>query len=154
MTKLPYYKLINFIVSTATAFLLISCGGGGGGGGGVSTSQYVTTEYNNQYGLGKIKASAAYDRGYNGDGTKVAVLDGGFDTSHTDLDANFITGYDTEDSNNTHNANTHTSAMGGHGTHVAGIIAAEKNDSGMHGVAYNASIIPVKVFKDDSTGVS
>ena len=154
MTKLPYHKLINYIFSIATALLLISCGGGGGGGGVSTSSSYVTTEYNNQYGLGKIKASAAYDRGYNGDGTKVAVLDGGFDTSHTDLDANFITGYDTEDSNNTPNADTHTSAMGGHGTHVAGIIAAEKNDSGMHGVAYNASIIPVKVFKDDATGVS
>ena len=154
MTKLPYHKLINYIFSIATALLLISCGGGGGGGGVSTSSSYVTTEYNNQYGLGKIKASAAYDRGYNGDGTKVAVFDGGFDTSHTDLDANFITGYDTEDSNNTPNADTHTSAMGGHGTHVAGIIAAEKNDSGIHGVAYNASIIPVKVFKDSGAAVS
>lgn len=44
--------------------------------------------------------------------------------------------------------------MGGHGTHVAGIIAAEKNDSGMHGVAYNASIIPVKIFKDSGSAMS
>ena len=83
--------------------LLLSCGGGGGGGGGnnsssnvvtscsTSTSSYCTSELNNQYGLVTTKAYAAYDRGYNGDGTKVAVLDGGFDTSHTDLDANFIT---------------------------------------------------------------
>ena len=44
--------------------------------------------------------------------------------------------------------------MGGHGTHVAGIIAAEKNNSGMHGVAYNASIMPIKVFKDNGSFVS
>ena len=112
-------RIITFFFILIT---LVNCGGGGGGSSSSSSSStgYVTAEYNNQYGLGNINASAAYDRGYNGDGSKVAVLDGGFDTSHTDLDANFITGYDTEDSDNTPNADTHTAAMGGHGTHVAG----------------------------------
>ena len=32
-----------------------------------------------------------------------------------------------------------------HGTHVAGLIGATKNDTGMMGVAYNAEIIPVKI---------
>ena len=32
-----------------------------------------------------------------------------------------------------------------HGTHVAGIIAAQRNGSGMQGVAYNAEVIPVKL---------
>src|SRR5690606_10256286 len=31
----------------------------------------------------------------------------------------------------------------GHGTAVAGIIAAEKNNSGMHGVAFNASLLAI-----------
>lgn len=31
-----------------------------------------------------------------------------------------------------------------HGTHVSGIIAANKNSSGMHGVAQNATIIPIR----------
>ena len=35
-----------------------------------------------------------------------------------------------------------------HGTHVAGIVGATKNDEGMMGVAYNATIIPVKVDLD------
>jgi len=43
-----------------------------------------------------------------------------------------------------------------HGTHVAGIIAASKNDSGMHGVAYNAEIVAVNLINgwinlDDDT---
>lgn len=145
--------ILIFSILTLSLFLN-NCGGGGGGGGGSNSSSFATSEYNQQYGLASIKASKAYDRGYNGNGVKVAVLDGGFDLAHTDLDGNFITGYDTEDSDNTPGAESHNTTMGGHGTHVAGIIAAEKNDSGMHGVAYNASIIPVKVFKDNGTAVS
>src|SRR5207248_6183274 len=38
----------------------------------------------------------------------------------------------------------------GHGTHVAGIIAAPKNGAGMHGLAYNATLVNFKV--GDSTG--
>tara|TARA_Y100001936_G_scaffold252233_1_gene311086 strand:- start:1366 stop:3555 length:2190 start_codon:yes stop_codon:yes gene_type:complete len=144
---------IKIFIIKVSLLMFVSCSGGGGGTSSTS-SVYKTTEYNNQYGLGSINASVAYDRGYNGDGIKVAVLDGGFDTSHTDLDANFITGYDEEDDDNTPNAESHTAAMGGHGTHVAGIIAAEKNDSGMHGVAYNASIMPIKIFKDSGTSMS
>ena len=160
-------NLRNFFLITIFSTILFSCAGGGGGGGGGgssadtsgtckngSSSSFCTTEFHANYGLKNIKAYEAYEDGYTGSGVKVAVLDGGFDTSHTDLDANFITGYDEEDDNNTPNADSHNSTMGGHGTHVAGIIAAEKNGVGMHGVAYEASIIPIKVFKDDGSFVS
>ncbi len=40
----------------------------------------------------------------------------------------------------------------GHGTHVSGIIAANRNDVGMHGIAYGAQILPVKVMGDDGAG--
>ena len=109
-------KIINLSLAFVVACFLINCGGGGGGGGGgsssssssssvvtsctTSTSSNCTTEMNQQYGLITTKAYGAYDRGYTGDGIKVAVLDGEFDLSHTDLDANFITGYDEEDDNN------------------------------------------------------
>ncbi|RMD62168.1 MAG: hypothetical protein D6826_08080, partial [Alphaproteobacteria bacterium] len=38
----------------------------------------------------------------------------------------------------------------GHGTHVAGIIAAEKNDTGVHGVAYEAEVVSIRVTRADS----
>ncbi len=155
----------NFFSSILFAILslfLFNCAGGGGGGGGggsssvttctTSTSSYCTDELNEQYGLVTTKAYVAYDRGYTGNGIKVAVLDAEFDTSHSDLDANIITGYDEEDDDNSvAHVGSYSSA---HGTHVAGIIAAEKNNSGMHGVAYNASIMPVKIFADSGSAMS
>ena len=144
--------------------LLNACGGGGGGssssssnpqcGSTSATSSFCTSEFNAQYGLVTTKAYEAFDDGYDGDGIKVAVLDGGFDTGHADLDANIITGYDEEDDDNTPNAGSHNATMGGHGTHVAGIIAAEKNGTGMMGIAYNASIMPIKIFQDSGTFVT
>ena len=55
--------------------ILVACGGGGGGGGSSSStltaSDFETTEYNKQYGLGSINASTAYARGYTGSGITV-----------------------------------------------------------------------------------
>ena len=157
-------NIVKIFAILSLPLLLNACGGGGGGSGSSSsnpqcgstsaTSSFCTSEFNAQYGLVTTKAYEAFDDGYDGDGIKVAVLDGGFDTSHADLDANIITGYDEEDDDNTPNAESHNATMGGHGTHVAGIIAAEKNGTGMMGIAYNASIMPIKIFQDSGTFVT
>ncbi|MDB9872450.1 S8 family serine peptidase [Alphaproteobacteria bacterium] len=129
------------------AGLGLAAGGGGGGGSSSSsslnTTVYETTEYNTQYGLGNINVSTAYARGYTGSGVTVSVLDNTFDTDHPDLVGVFTTGY------NAATAGTDVTCTGtctsSHGTHVAGIIAANKNDVGMHGVAYNATIKPIRI---------
>lgn len=101
-------------------------------------------------GVGGINAQDAWTRAKkDGAGVLVAVLDTGVDIQHPDLARqldltrawDFINDDKTPDDD--HNP---PSGAGGHGTHVAGIIAAKTNNSlFMAGVAYKAKIIPVKV---------
>lgn len=120
-------------------------------GESLSAADFETTEYTNQYGLAAINASTAYARGANGAGVKVAVIDTGLLVTHEDIDDNVDpNGYDTLDDDDDV-ADGH-----GHGTHVSGIIAAERSggeeSSDIHGVAYNATVLPIRVLGDDGSG--
>jgi len=135
-----------------SAWLLSGCGGGGGGSGAsvvadapvLVAADYRTTEYNAQYGLGKINADDIYADGYSGSGVVVGVIDTGVDVDHPDLVSNIASGgYDYVD-NDTDSSPSSPGAGMSHGTHVAGIIAGMKNDVGMHGVAYSAKILPLR----------
>jgi subtilisin len=92
------------------------------------------------WGVGRIDAELNANKGT---GVAVAVIDTGIDLTHPDLahavaGANFIhQGQSPNDDN-------------GHGTHVAGIIAAANNNFGYVGVAPDATVVAVKVL--DSTG--
>ena len=103
-----------------------------------AASTFETDEYNLQYGLDKIGAAEAYRRGYYGQGVTVAVLDNGFNTTHRDLRDQFIAG------TNVATGGTDVSDSDGHGSHVAGIIAAKMDGNRMHGVAPQAKILPIK----------
>ena len=100
------------------------------------TTDYVTTEFEFSTGLGQINADAAYERGWTGAGITVGLIDTGIDTEHTDFDQDKVTtidfGYGTYDDH-------------GHGTHVAGIMASSKNNEGVHGVAFDANIVSLKL---------
>ncbi|MEN1785295.1 MAG: S8 family serine peptidase [Bacteroidota bacterium] len=80
----------------------------------------------------------------NGIGKKCWIIDTGI-APHSELnidEANsisFVEGRNWQDEN-------------GHGTHVAGIIAAKKNRSGVIGVAYGASVVSVRIF--DANGAT
>ena len=131
-----------------------SSNGSDNGGGDNDTSEnlntaiWETTEYNANYGLASLNASTAYARGYTGQGVVVSVLDSPFDTDHADLLDNLVTGYDAIEADNTVSCPVN-GCVSAHGTHVAGIIGASKDDVGMHGVAPDVSIKPVKVFGND-----
>lgn len=86
-----------------------------------------------------IGSPYAWDAGYMGDSVKVGVIDSGID-SNSDLDGNV---YDKKDfCDGTDDAADYL----GHGTHVAGIIAALGNDSQGVGVAPKAQIFNARVF--------
>jgi subtilisin family serine protease len=88
------------------------------------------------------------DPGLKGSGVIVATLDTGIDMNHADLSKNIKDGYNAmagQDSRNYRDDN-------GHGTHMAGIIAARMNRLGVVSAAYQAQIVAVKVLDQDGNG--
>ncbi len=78
-----------------------------------------------------------------GSGIVVAVVDTGVDLAHPDLAANLLPGYDFID------GDAVPQDTAGHGTHVAGLVAA---NGGVSGTAPEAKILPVRVLEGTSGG--
>jgi hypothetical protein len=77
----------------------------------------------------------------------VAVVDTGVDLTHPDLAGKLVDGI------NLVNPGAKPLDDNGHGTNVAGIIAASlNNDKGIAGIAPNAKIMPIKALESDGTG--
>ncbi len=98
-----------------------------------------------RYNMGKIRAPELWNCSQGKD-IVVAVLDSGVNLTHPDLQANivpgatFVPGATTPEDDH------------GHGTHVAGIVAAVINNGGVAGVAPRAKIMPVKVLNASGSG--
>ncbi|WP_230739495.1 S8 family peptidase [Methanooceanicella nereidis] len=97
------------------------------------------------WGINRIGSTVAWTAS-TGAGVKVAVIDTGIDYDHPDLSGNVQGGYscvsytgDYKDDN-------------GHGTHVAGIVAARNNDIGVVGVAPDAWLYGVKALNKKGSG--
>jgi subtilisin family serine protease len=100
-----------------------------------------------QWDLAKMSVGDAWQKS-TGTGVTVAVIDSGVDASHPDLAGHVLTGYNVM----TGKAGASTDAFG-HGTHVAGTIAAVTgNGVGVASVAPDAKILPIKVLGDDGKG--
>ncbi|MCH8024589.1 MAG: S8 family serine peptidase [Candidatus Marinimicrobia bacterium] len=108
--------------------------------------QAIDAELDNTWGAKHIGAGAVHAGGNKGTGVKVGILDSGIDYTHPDLDANYAGGYDF--------VNNDTDPMddNGHGTHVAGTVAAEDNNAGVVGVASEASLYALKVLSASGSG--
>jgi subtilisin family serine protease len=132
--------------------------------------------YDDLWGIKKIGAPAAWDTS-TGTGVIVAVVDTGIDYSHPDIVNNIwsntkeIVGNGIDDDHNGYiddvrgwdfigpsvtNPQQSNDPIDhqGHGTHVAGIIAAEGNNGiGIIGVAWHAQVMAVKGLDDQGIGL-
>ncbi len=143
----------------AAAGVAAVAGGGGGGGSGDDgggdapppgeaaappapppPDVAIDPETANQPGLVAIKTQHAYARGLTGGGVIVAVVDSGLDTTHPELAGAVAPGgFDFVAGTNV------ITDPNGHGTFVAGIVAAAKDGVGVHGVAPGARILPLRI---------
>lgn len=104
-------------------------------------------EWDNQWGPKKIRIEETWYTEHEvneGTSVKVAVIDSGVDSSHFDLQGKVASGVNvTVDVFDP--ARDDTSDTGGHGTEMAGIIAATANNNqGITGLGWNIKIVPVK----------
>lgn len=108
-----------------------------------AANTFETPEYFAQKGLAIVKASTLYARGATGQGVKVALVDSGLNSELSEFQGRLADpGYDFV------RRQPGTLDVKGHGTQMAGILAANKDNRGMHGIAFNAQLIPMR-FGDD-----
>jgi len=116
--------------------LLVITGKPSSGGGGLTTQ--VTP-----WGITRVGGTT------DGTGKTAWIIDTGIDLTHPDLNVDktgrnksFLGGRDALDPNDSN----------GHGTHVAGIVAAKNNSIGVVGVAANATVVAVRVLDARGSG--
>jgi len=87
----------------------------------------------------------------DGNDVRVAVIDSGVQASHPDLNGNVLSGKDFIEPTGVASNNARIDGHG-HGTHVAGTIAAKDNAEGVVGGAPHAQIVPVRVLNCTGSG--
>lgn len=166
-------KRVAMLMTVASAVTLSACGGGGGGGGIGSTppppapapapvptpppppppappppppppgSTFDTAELQRSNAVTSSRAITAYNRGFTGQGITVGVIDSGINPNSAEFvgrisaasaDVAGSRGLGDDD---------------GHGTAVAAVIGANKNDAGPHGVAFDATLL---IARTDTPG--
>ena len=97
------------------------------------------TYYTSEWHLQTIGAPTAWNMA-TGSGVTVAILDSGIDGTHPDLATQLVPGW------NMYDNNSNTTDVYGHGTKVAGVVAAAGNNAmGVAGAAFNARLMPIRV---------
>lgn len=103
------------------------------------TAEYFGEGDLNVYALDRINASAAYAAGGTGEGVTIAIIDSGIDATHPEF-----SGQISNQSRDIAASRSFGEDEDGHGTFIAGIIGAARDDAGMHGVAYDANLMVLR----------
>ncbi|RZJ94792.1 MAG: hypothetical protein EOO76_21160, partial [Novosphingobium sp.] len=120
---------------SSTGALALTCALAGAAFVAAPASAQSFQEGTSQWNLALIHADAANSRGYTGAGVTVGVLDSGIDVANPDL-----AGQVSDLSHDVFAGGSATDDPNGHGTHVAGIIAAARDGLRVQGVAYDAEL--------------
>ena len=113
-----------------------------------SPESFITPEFLGAHTLLDVRAQYAYAKGYTGKGVLIAVVDDGLDIDHPEFfgrispyGGNYLTASDPSYVGRLPGDKTFS-----HGTHVAGIAAAARDSVAMHGVAFDAQILPLRIL--------
>ena len=173
---MPDFRLRAWLAPSCAALALTACGGGGGGGPtsmpapptapspaptpppppeapitqptpptppAAITQNQGTSEYQRSNGVVQANALIAYNAGITGSGVTAGIIDSGIDAgsaefagriSPASLDLASRRGIQDE---------------GGHGTAVSAILGAARNEAGVLGIAYGATLL---VLRTDNVG--
>ena len=106
-----------------------------------------------QWGLEMVQAQEAWPTS-TGVGAVVAVIDTGVQRDHPDLGGRLVGGFDfVGDDVDDPDTDKDPTDGNGHGTHVTGIVAANRdNGEGIAGVAPGARVMPLRVLDDSGEG--
>jgi thermitase len=105
-------------------------------------------QYSEQWALSTIGAASAWGKlPIDAEKIRIAVIDSGICSTHPDLDGRIVAGWDFVEGDSIPQDEF------GHGCAVAGIIAANMNDSlGIAGIAPNAHIMPLRALDENGIG--
>lgn len=113
----------------------------------------LPAEYQQSWGVSRIGGAIAHNAGHLGTGAKIAILDTGVDYTHPELSSAFRAGTSFVQDLNGSIINPDGLDDNGHGTHVAGIVAAAINQEGTLGVAPAAGLYAAKVLDGAGFGL-
>lgn len=163
----PMFRKLSFGASLSAFALLAACGGGGGVSSTPSpsptptpspsptpsptptptptpTSSFNTTEYRQSDGPQVHNAIAAWQDGTTGQGQTIAIVDTGIDS-----DSPEFAGRIHPDSQDVA-SNRSVDGDDDHGTHVALVAAAARDNTGILGIAFDATILALRADEPGS----
>jgi subtilase-type serine protease len=142
---------------TATSLLLLSVAAQAAyteSGQPGNAASWRSSEFQSDWGLGRMKADEVYAAGITGSGVKIGALDSGFDPNHPEASRDRYHAVSASGSYVDGSAFSTTGALNpnndSHGTHVTGTMGAARDGVGMHGVAYNAQLYVGNTNANDS----